>query len=139
MKRIVYISLVLLSLCPVMYQAKAQGKSRDKAVTEYFPTSKVDASVDEFTWDNMPDRQNIRYIYKKNKSNTLIGNPCAIQATHKMGFEYVPKDTFQSGFRIWRNNFGVTLKLFFTKGPFWKSKINKQIRQCAQQSGDRRG
>ena len=29
-------------------------------------------------------------LYKKNTKGTLYGNPCAINVTHKMGFEFVP-------------------------------------------------
>lgn len=134
LKGIFVVLLIGLSLSEIM----AQTNVRD------MPTSKVDTKVNGNAKSNRPATKQVKYIYlKKQRQQSLVGNPCAIQATRKMGFEYQlehnPKAGFKSGFKRRKHNMGVKIKLFFTKGPWWKSKVNKKIKKCAGKSGDRRG
>jgi hypothetical protein len=118
--------------------------SQQSNASEHFPTSRVDQRVNENTKENAPKQLNIRYIYKKNPGDIMLyGNPCALQITRDMGFEYArehrPDDRFSATWRRFKNNLGTKSKLFFTKGPWWKATVNKRIKRCAQYSGDRRG
>ncbi|MFY0626030.1 MAG: hypothetical protein JXR07_07040 [Reichenbachiella sp.] len=112
-------------------------------IKEELPTGKVNRKVDDNQKAKPKNEKTIRFIYVKSGKNLLIGNPCALEVTRNMGFEYElqhrPDDSFHSNWQRFWNNTGVKSKLFFTKGPGWKSKVNKKIKQCAIQSGDFRG
>lgn len=77
-------------------------------------------------------------IYKKSTKKTLYGNPCAIDVTHKMGFEYVPlaQGRGKSSMGIFINNLFVNTKLIFTRSPAWKLILNKRLKDCRLKSGD---
>jgi len=70
----------------------------------------------------------------------LYGNPCAVEATRKMGFEYIiqPKGVpgGENFLLMQGNNLMVNVKLIFTRSPFWKFILNKRISQCRVDSGD---
>lgn len=87
---------------------------------------------------NEPERKNYSRLYKRSTKGTLYGNPCAIQATHKMGFEYVPLSQGHGktkvGFIL--NNVYVNGKLVVTRSPFWKLILKKQFKECRSKSGD---
>jgi len=137
----VYFRVILVAWVIVIYNHNLFGQSE---VPKDMPTSKVDARVNDDARDKRPPAENIQFIYQKtNRKKSLVGNPCAIQATRKMGFEYTlehnPNAGFRSNFSRSKHNFGVKTKLFFTRGPWWKATVNKRIKNCAKKSGDRRG
>lgn len=107
------------------------------------PTRKVDKKVKENKASNFPEEKKMRYIYVKDGGKVLFGNPCALQVTHNMGFEYGIEHRPEPGFVPWwrrfKTNTGTKTILFFTKGPWWKSTVNKRFKACAMTSGDRRG
>lgn len=110
---------------------------------ESLPTRKVDKKVKENKASNFPKERKIRYIYVKDGKKVLYGNPCAMQVTHLMGFEYGiehrPDTRFVHWWRRFKTNTTTKTILFFTKGPWWKSTVNKKLKRCVQSSGDRRG
>jgi len=93
---------------------------------------------------NSPDlrskKKKYDVIYRPNPKGILYGNPCAVEATHQMGFEYlveargIPGSKSQKGKFI--NNLWVKTKLVFTRSPFWKMSLNKRFKQCRRMSGD---
>lgn len=85
-----------------------------------------------------PKRKVYDRIYKKSTKGTLYGNPCAIDVTHKMGFEYVPlaQGRGKTAMGIAVNNVFVNLKLSVTRTPFWKLFLNKKLKDCRLKSGD---
>ena len=90
-----------------------------------------------------PKRKTIRYIVKKKTNGLLMGNKCATDVTHRMGFEYVVLAKGQPGYknvfdRFW-GNLGVKALLFFTRGPWWKLTVKKRIKRCKYQTGDYTG
>ena len=96
----------------------AQDKKKTRQVTDYIPTENVDSRKEANNLKNRPKRKTIEYLYKNDSKGILYGNPCAIEATRKMGFEYVinpmgvpgsvlPDDQFS-------NNLWVHIKLIFT-------------------------
>jgi len=107
------------------------------------PTRKVNKKVRENKKSNFPDEKRMRYIYVKDGGKVLFGNPCALQVTHNMGFEYGIEHRPEPGFRQWWRRFSTntTTKtiLFFTKGPWWRATVSKRFKACAMTSGDRRG
>jgi len=87
-----------------------------------------------------PEEKNISYIVKKDTKKFLPGNKCFENATKKMGFMYiaVPKGQSYYTTEFDRNlhNLAVKLKLLFTRGPFWKLKVNKIYKKCRYPYGD---
>lgn len=77
-------------------------------------------------------------LYRKNTKGTLYGNPCAIDVTHKMGFEFVPLAQGHGKTTVGHfiNNALVKTKLTFTRTPFWKLILNKRLKDCRLSSGD---
>ena len=85
-----------------------------------------------------PKRKEYDKLYKKSTKGTLYGNPCAIDITHKMGFEYVPlaQGRGKTKMGVFVNNLFVNTKLIFTRTPFWKMILNKRFKDCRRKSGD---
>ena len=85
-----------------------------------------------------PDRKTYSRLYKNSTKGTLYGNPCALEVTHKMGFEYVPLSQGHGktkvGFIL--NNVYVSSKLVVTRSPFWKLILKKRLKDCRAKSGD---
>ena len=110
---------------------------------EELPTRKVNKKVKENKASNFPKEKRYRYIYVKDGGKVLFGNPCAMEVTHKMGFEYGIEHRPEPGIGPWWRRFktNTTTKtiLFFTKGPWWRTTVNKRFKGCARTSGDRRG
>ncbi|MEQ9303310.1 MAG: hypothetical protein RJQ14_05285 [Marinoscillum sp.] len=125
---------VFLSFSMVSAQTKKDGYQ------SHFPTENVTMGLESNKGKNRPKRKHISYLYTENSKNILYGNPCALEATRKMGFEYVvqplgiPGSPGEKDFEL--NNFLVKMKLVFTRSPFWKVILNKRIRECAEKSGD---
>lgn len=138
MKSLFFSLLTFLIVCFATSQSWAQNP-----LEEDIPTNKVDKKVKENKSENFPKEKKTRYIYVKDGKKVLYGNPCAIQVTNKMGFEYGIEHRPEPGFRPWwrrfKTNTSTKTILFFTKGPWWKSTVNKRLKACAQSSGDRRG
>lgn len=107
------------------------------------PTEKIGFKAEDDTKAHRPKRKKIRYIIKNGTSGILYGNPCVLQVTRKMGFEYavqtplLPGSTIEPR-RLW-NNFKVKLLLTLKYGPFWKITVNKRLKECGIKSGDRVG
>lgn len=125
MKQLFWISAVGVCLFLSSFEARAQEKPQTNK------TSHESSEVER------PAREK-RYmtIYKKSTKGTLNGNKCMEEITHKMGFKYVvmPKDYYSPFGRVMHNFFIKTI-LFF-KNPFWKIKVNKQMKRCRQMTGD---
>jgi len=85
-----------------------------------------------------PKRKTYDFIYKHSTKNTLYGNPCALEQTRKMGFEYVPltKGRGKTAVGVMLNNVAVGTKLCVTRSPFWKMTLNKRMKDCRLKSGD---
>ena len=87
-----------------------------------------------------PKKKKIRYIVRSDSKNTLSGNKCFEEATHKFGFEYliVPEKMppNRNGFSRFIHNFGVKTVLFFKNGPGWQIRLNKKYKQCRYGYGD---
>ena len=137
-KRIPSIVKLPCLLIALLWLSPAYGQS---TVKEEIPTGKVNRKVDDQS--KSPKEKRIAAIYVKDGKKLLIGNPCAIEATRAMGFEYElwhrPDPRFNSNWQTFWHNTGIKTRLFFTRGPWWKSTINKKFKQCAIQSGDFRG
>lgn len=130
--------LILIICCLIgALGASAQASEDYRA---QFPTENIRMGMQSNKGKNKPKRKKIAYIYTEDSKGILYGNPCAVEATRKMRFEYVvqpfglPGSPNQKDYEL--NNFLVQLRLFFTRSPFWKLILKKRIRECAEKSGD---
>jgi len=117
--------------------------SAQSVVKEDLPTGKVDKKVLDHKNPHTEKKKKLKYIYVKKGKKLLIGNRCAMEVTRKIGFEYQlhHKNTGSFGEKWNRNwhNTWVKTNLFFSKNPFWRSMVRKNLKKCAKQSGDYRG
>lgn len=102
------------------------------------PNTRIGATPDPKKQGDKKPR--IRYIITNDTKETLAGNLCFEEATMKMGFQYlaIPKGQSlnKNGFSRWRHNAGVKFMLTLKNGPFWKSKVNRKLKECRFGSGD---
>ncbi|MEQ8238423.1 MAG: hypothetical protein RIA69_04380 [Cyclobacteriaceae bacterium] len=135
MPKLLIVAFFLFFTCLAV---SAQKKKEDD-LTSYFPTRGISFQNSAMP-ANAPVRKDYSVIYKPDAFGILYGNPCAVEATMKMGFIYtvnvdgIPGSV--TGFKKFLNNAGVNLKLIFTRSPFWKLILNQKIKKCRQLSGD---
>lgn len=130
--------MISLGILVMGFCAIGQAKTED--IRSKFPTENVTFGKQANKRSNQPKRKNISFIYKDSSEDILYGNPCAVEATRKMGFEYVLQPPGLPGSASRKetelNNFLVNLKLIFTRSPFWKLILNKRIKECRLKTGD---
>ncbi len=133
---------LLMMLMISLASAECLAQESDE-IKKDLPTEKVGFKVEDDSKANRPKKKKIRYIIKNGTSGILYGNPCVLQVTRRMGFEYavqtplLPGSTIEPR-RLW-NNFKVKLLLTLKHGPFWKISLNKRLKECGIKSGDRVG
>lgn len=116
------------------------SQKAEKKLEDYMPTENLQMGKDDNKASNRPKRKRYALIYVPNADKILYGNPCALEATHNMGFEYIvePRNGLES--KTWKgkflNNLWVKTKLVVTRSPFWKAILNKKFKECRRQSGD---
>lgn len=86
------------------------------------------------------EKKPFRYLYAYNMRKVLYGNPCVSDVTHEFGFEYIPAfdspDEPRNDLQIWAHNFFTSMAITFRHGLFWKKKVKRRIKYCAESSGD---
>ncbi|MFT4738530.1 MAG: hypothetical protein ACI8QD_002424 [Cyclobacteriaceae bacterium] len=92
---------------------------------------------------NAPKRKKVSVIIKSSTKGILYGNPCQLEETRRMGFQYTVQNKGLPGSLkpitlAWHNT-KVFLKLTFTKSPFWKLILNQRVKDCREKTGDWRG
>lgn len=140
MKRIVFHIICPVALMFCFHFSVAQTGKKTKGITDYMPTENLDSRKEANVRKNMPKRKRIDYIFKNDLDGIMYGNPCAVEETRKMGFEYVFQPLgIPGGIPVddqFSNNVGVNLKLIFTRSPFWKLILDRRIKKCRYKSGD---
>lgn len=135
----VRILLVLTLLIGLAENALAQNNER--TLEEDLPTWVVKKKkMRNAAQKDKPREMPVRYIIIKETRGVLYGNPCAVQETQKMGFQYILLKKGQPGYEnMWEkvdNNFNVKLGLIFRKSPFWKMILKRRIERCRRDTGD---
>lgn len=130
----------IVSLIPVMVLFNMLACLGQDTFKAEIPTGKVERKVNDYTSNQIPKKKEIEYIYVEDAKKMMIGNPCAIEYTRAMGFEYElwhrPDTRFSSFWsRFWHNTW-IKSKLCVTRGPWWRAKVKKRFKACAIQSGD---
>lgn len=130
----VFLILFLISMGVVAFgQSKPYPQS-------HLPTENVEMGKDANRRSNKPKRKRYSYIYVPNGDKVLYGNPCATEATHNMGFEYLVEPKGIKGSKTpkgkFLNNFWVKTKLIATRSPFWKAILKSKFKKCRTKSGD---
>ncbi len=129
----IFLGILLVGMCYV--NSTAQNNDGPPFTT---PNTYDDPNPDPKS--DKPKEKKIRYIIKKDTKSYLPGNKCYEEVTMSMGFMYlaVPKGQSYYTTEFDRNlhNLGVKMYLLFTKGPFWKIKVNKTYKKCRYPYGD---
>ncbi len=140
MNRISFVVILTLFILVLPKMSLGQTSKPAKPLSKYIPTENVDFRKESNNRQNRPESSEYDYIYKQNISGMLLGNACAIQATHNMGFEYVLQPVGGpngiSRFRVTMNNLWINTKLVVTRSPFWKIILDNKIKTCREKSGD---
>ncbi|MEP5612158.1 MAG: hypothetical protein ABJP45_07905 [Cyclobacteriaceae bacterium] len=129
---IVYLTCIILAF-------GVFGQKSDN-IRDLIPTENLDMKKDANNKANRTKKKRYSVIYRPHAKNILYGNPCAVEATHKMGFEYMvesrraTRSASQLG-KFW-NNLKVKSKLVVTRSPFWKMILKKKFEKCRPKSGD---
>jgi len=130
-------ALVIVSCC---FSNATFAQKQQKPLEENIPTWAVTKKKKNAAQKNKPRELPVRYIIITKTKGVLYGNPCAVQETQKMGFQYILLKKGQPGysdvFEKFDNNFDVKLGLVFRKSPFWKLILKKRIERCRRDTGD---
>ena len=118
--------VLLLSACATEKKTPYKFSS----TTDFYNAEKFEAT----------EKKRLRYLYAYNMKAVLYGNPCVSDVTREYGFEYIPAfdsaEEPRNDLEIWAHNFFTSLGITFRKGLFWKKKVRRRIKYCAESSGD---
>lgn len=138
--RTIHIWLILFGGLVFELQAQKQPPKEPQSFTDFIPSENIDPKREMNPNKHRPERRNISYLYKDDSKGVYFGNPCVMEATRSMGFEYVLQVKGVPGSISeddqFENNVLVKTKLVFTRSPFWKLILNRKIKACLEQSGD---
>ena len=85
-------------------------------------------------------KQRSHQIVTTDLRNIGYGNRCVTEATHKLGFTYVPMPISEverkSAFYYFIHNQAARFKVTLKNGPFWQHKLKKRIKECRRTTGD---
>ena len=129
--------ITLLVCLLISIESWAQDK---KSIQDYIPTENLDPRKDANRKEYRSKKRRYEVIYRPHTKKILYGNPCAVEATRKMGFEYMVesrnavRSKTQKGKFL--NNLKVKSKLVLTRSPFWKMILKKKFKRCREKSGD---
>lgn len=132
---LVVLTMLFLCSCSVVAPRQYKAKAGTEVIegtynTSMHPYYKMDADLEKA----------VTPIYTTRTNFYLVGQPCMVEFTRKLGFEYMAYDEYPHekwgpiGFHFY--NITSRIGLIFTAGPLWKSKVNKRLAQCRRASGD---
>lgn len=130
---------LFLSITVLLF-AFSVSSQRNESFQDSLPTENLDMGKDANKNANRTKRKPYNVIYRPNAKKILYGNPCAVEATRKWGFEYMveprngPRSKTQKGKFL--NNIRVKLGLTLKRSPFWKMILKKKFKKCRPKSGD---
>lgn len=132
------ILVTVLFLALISTACSGQKKKRKdpyafSAATDFYNAEKYESRT----------RKHDRYLYAYDMRKVLYGNACVTEVTKSFGFEYIPAfdspDEPRNDLAIWAHNFTTSVAIAFRHGLFWKRRLKKKIRFCAETSGDFNG
>ena len=104
------------------------------------PTENLKIKQDDNKRKNAPKRKKIGIIIKNEARGMLYGNPCVVEETQRMGFQYTVQNPGLPGtlkpVTLFVHNMKVYTKLTVTRSPFWKVILKRRIKDCRQRTGD---
>lgn len=131
---------IYLLLLLILLTISAYSQKTEKGIQDYIPTENLDKKKDANSPALRSKKRKFDVIYRPHNKKILYGNPCAVEATHKMGFEYLVEPRGIQGSKSQKgkflNNLWVKTKLVVTRSPFWKVILNKRFKKCRRMSGD---
>jgi hypothetical protein len=127
----------LMIFVSIAFAGLAQEKEEE--VSNYIPTDNISKQKAKKK-KHAPDRRSISIIIKNKPKKILYGNPCMVEETHRMGFEYALQTPglpgSLDGFKLLWHNYKVYGKLIVTRSPFWKMILNGRVKDCRERTGD---
>jgi len=131
--------LILIAFTCVQFSCSSQKENKKKDAYKFSSTTDF-YNAEKFEGF---EKKRYRYLYAYNMKKVLYGNQCVNDITRKFGFEYIPAfdnaEEPRNDLQIWAHNFFTNIGITFRHGLFWKSKVKKRIRYCAESSGDFNG
>ncbi len=128
--------IVFLSLVSG-FSAAGQTQERISATAKTSLSEEVLSRVEEV---KSLKKQRSHQIVTTNLRNIGYGNRCVTEATHKLGFTYVPMPINEverrSAFYYFMHNQAARFKVTLKSGPFWQHKLKKRIKECRRTTGD---
>jgi hypothetical protein len=138
---------LIIKTCPVLFwmlgflfwgscksqKSKSAEPFKFSSTTDFYYAEKFESK----------EKKRFKYLYAYNMRKVLYGNQCVNDVTHQFGYEYIP--AFDSAkeprndLQIWFHNFFTSVGITFKHGLFWKKKVKKRIKYCAESSGDFNG
>lgn len=133
--------MVRIIICFILLSTTLDlSAQKEKSIQDYIPTENLDMRKDANKKAYRSKKVKYDVIYRPTAKKILYGNPCAVEATRKMGFEYIVEPRRISGSKTQKgkfvNNLWVKTKLVVTRSPFWKMILKKKFKNCRQKSGD---
>lgn len=134
--RLLLLLIVWIGILAAHNEALAQKKEKKEDPFKFSSTTDF-YNAERFEGK---EKSRYRYLYAYNMNKVLYGNQCVTEVTHQYGFEYIPAfDSAQeprNDLQIWAHNFFTNVAITFRHGLFWKRKVRKRIKYCAESSGD---
>jgi hypothetical protein len=140
MKQVYYIQCKQLMIFLLMlsgFNAVGQTEERITATAKTSMSEEVLSRLEEV---KSLKKQRSHQIVTTDLRNIGYGNRCVMEATHKLGFTYVPMPINEverkSGFYYFIHNQAARFKVTLKNGPFWQHKLKKRIKECRRTTGD---
>lgn len=128
--RTTYFLLLVLACSCQAQKSKKADPYKFSSTTDYYNAERYEGM----------EKKRLRYLYAYNMKEVLYGNPCVSDVTKAFGFEYIPAfdsaEEPRNDLEIWAHNFFTSIGITFRHGLFWKRKVKRRIKYCAESSGD---
>lgn len=131
---------LFLSITALLLAFSSFAQKKKESFQDYLPTENLEMGKDANNRANRTKKKPYNVIYRPHAKKILYGNPCAVEATRKWGFEYMveprkaPRSKTQKGKFL--NNLRVKTGLVLKRSPFWKVILKKRFKKCRPMSGD---
>jgi hypothetical protein len=126
----------------LLYGFTAAGQTQERIMNTAKTSMNEEVLLRDEEAKNFKKHRN-EHIVTTHLRNIGYGNKCVTEATHKLGFTYVPMPINEverrSAFYYFIHNQATRFKITLKNGPFWQHTLKKRIKECLQITGDLTG